>query len=146
MILSNLKTVIARRGKRHGQGYGSGKGGHTVGRGQKGQKTRGTIPMWFEGGQLPLIRRTPFVRGKRRFQSLSGETVVVTLTQLNKFTANATVDNKSLTEVLKIPAKRLAHGHAKIVANGKLEKALKINISASATAIKAIEAAGGSIV
>ncbi|MBI1872130.1 50S ribosomal protein L15 [Candidatus Collierbacteria bacterium] len=145
MILNQLKPITTRRAKRLGQGYGSGKGGHTVGRGQKGQKTRGKMPVWFEGGQLPLIRRTPFIRGKRRFKSLSGDPVVITLTQLNRFDTNAEVNQEALKKVLKIPAKRLEKGGAKVVANGKLEKALKVSLPVSATAQKAIEAAGGSV-
>ncbi len=145
MILSNLKPVLARRGKRHGQGYGSGKGGHTVGRGQKGQKTRGTIPMWFEGGQLPLIRRTPFIRGKRRFQSLTGDTVIITLNALNKFKANDTVDAASAVAILKLPQKRVDKSGLKIVATGKLDKALKVSLPVTAAAAKAITAAGGSV-
>jgi large subunit ribosomal protein L15 len=66
MELTNLKKIVMGTKKRIGRGGGSGKGMHTVGRGQKGQKTRGKIPAWFEGGQLPLIRRTPFLKGKNR--------------------------------------------------------------------------------
>lgn len=145
MLLSNLPKTTTRSAKRIGRGFGSGKGGHTVGRGQKGQKTRGTIPVWFEGGQLPLIRRTPFVRGKRRFKSLKGETIIITLNTLNKFENGQTVDAKSAVSVLKLHAARVDKQGLKIVATGKLEKALKVNLPASAAAIKAIGAAGGSV-
>ena len=146
MILNQLTKVSARSSKRLGQGYGSGKGGHTVGRGQKGQKTRGSIPVWFEGGQLPLIRRTPFVRGKRRFQSLKGDAAIITLNALNKFKANDTVDEKAVIDTSKLTPKWLAKTGIKVVATGKLEKALKVNLPVSAAAAKAIEAAGGSVV
>ena len=49
--------------KRVGRGYGSGKGGHTVGKGQKGQKTRSSVADWFEGGQTPLVRKMPYLSG-----------------------------------------------------------------------------------
>lgn len=52
-----------RPAKRIGRGYGSGKGGHTVGRGQKGQKARGKMSPGFEGGQLPLGKRLPVRKG-----------------------------------------------------------------------------------
>ncbi len=146
MNLSKLPKTNARPAKRVGRGGGSGKGFHTVGRGQKGQKTRGSIPVWFEGGQLPLIRRTPFVRGKRRFKSLKGDTVIVTLTTLNKFQADQTVDIKAVVQTLKISQKWIDKAGIKVVATGKLEKSLKVNLPASAAAAKAIEAAGGSIV
>ncbi len=146
MFLTNLTKINTRPGKRLGRGYGSGKGGHTAGRGQKGQKTRGSIPVWFEGGQLPLIRRTPFIRGKRRFQSLKGETIIITLNTLNKFKANETVDTQSALSTLKLHPARVAKQGLKIVATGKLEKALKVSLPVSAAAARAIEKAGGSVV
>ena len=48
--------------KRVGRGIG-GKGGKTAGRGTKGQKARNTVPMGFEGGQMPLYMRVPKRRG-----------------------------------------------------------------------------------
>lgn len=142
---SSLPKTNTRPAKRLGRGGGSGKGFHTVGRGQKGQKTRGTIPIWFEGGQLPLIRRTPFVRGKRRFKSLKGDAVIITLKTLNKFKTNQTVDAKAVIETLKISQKWIDKSGIKVVATGKLEKALKVGLPASAAAIKAIEKAGGTV-
>ena len=50
------------RRKRVGRGIG-GKGGKTAGRGTKGQKARNTVPVAFEGGQLPLFQRVPKKRG-----------------------------------------------------------------------------------
>jgi len=47
---------------RKGRGEGSGKG-HTAGRGTKGTKARGEVHMFFEGGQMPLIRRVPKLKG-----------------------------------------------------------------------------------
>ena len=51
-----------KKPKRVGRGIG-GKGGKTAGRGTKGQGARDTIPMGFEGGQLPLTHRTPKAKG-----------------------------------------------------------------------------------
>ena len=51
-----------RAKRRVGRGIG-GKGGKTAGRGTKGQKARGSIPVSFEGGQLPLSMRVPKLRG-----------------------------------------------------------------------------------
>jgi large subunit ribosomal protein L15 len=51
-----------RARRRVGRGIG-GKGGKTAGRGTKGQGARDTIPMGFEGGQLPLMQRIPKLRG-----------------------------------------------------------------------------------
>src|SRR5579883_2550159 len=53
----------ARRPRRRlGRGIG-GHGGKTAGRGGKGQRARDTVPMGFEGGQLPLMQRIPKLRG-----------------------------------------------------------------------------------
>ena len=48
--------------KRVARGIG-GKGGKTAGRGTKGQKARGQVPAYFEGGQLPLLQSVPKKRG-----------------------------------------------------------------------------------
>jgi large subunit ribosomal protein L15 len=48
--------------KRAGRGEGSGHG-KTAGRGTKGTRARGTIPLFFEGGQMPLVRRVPKLKG-----------------------------------------------------------------------------------
>jgi len=142
MLLANLPKSTTTSKKRLGRGFGCGVGGHTVGRGQKGQKTRGTMPTWFEGGQLPIIRRTPFIKGKHRFQSIYNQPTVVNLDFLNKFADNTVVDAKLLTESLKLNEKEAKKGF-KIVATGKLEKPLDIAVLATAGAIKIIEKAGG---
>jgi ribosomal protein L15 len=63
-----LAKIVQRKGKRVGRGYGSGKGGHTVGRGQKGQKTRNKIGILFEGIKVKksLLKKLPLVRGKEK--------------------------------------------------------------------------------
>ena len=64
MKIHDLKPADGsrKRRKRVGRGIG-GKGGKTAGRGTKGQKARDTIPVSFEGGQLPLSMRVPKLRG-----------------------------------------------------------------------------------
>lgn len=143
MLLSNLPKTISSRKKRLGRGYGSGVGGHTVGRGQKGQKTRGVMPLWFEGGQLPIVRRTPFIKGKHRFQVINLQPITVNFDILSKyFEDKSVIDAAALIKTLKISDKEAKRGF-KIIATGKLEKALEINVPATAGAIKAIEKAGG---
>ena len=63
MYTNNLKKLVSGRKKRVGRGAGSGKGRHTVGRGQKGQTSRGGYhkKRGFEGGQKTLQRRLPKV-------------------------------------------------------------------------------------
>jgi len=146
MNLSNLPKSVRTGKKRLGRGYGSGVGGHTVGRGQKGQKTRGTMPLWFEGGQLPIVRRTPFIKGKHRFQVINLQPITVNFDILTKyFEDKAVIDASSLIKTLKISDKEAKRGF-KIIATGKLEKVFEVNVPASAGAIKAIEATGGKYV
>lgn len=143
MKLSNLPKSVKTGKKRLGRGYGSGVGGHTVGRGQKGQKTRGKMPLWFEGGQLPIIRRTPFIKGKHRFQVINLQPITVNFDILSKyFDDKAVIDAATLVKAFKTSDKEAKRGF-KIIATGKLEKALEVNVLASAGAIKAIEKAGG---
>ena len=143
MLLSNLPKVIKNPKKRLGRGRGSGVGGHTVGRGQKGQKTRGIIPLWFEGGQLPLVRRTPFIKGKHRFQVINKQPTAVNFDLLSKhFEDKSVVDTATLAKALKVTEKVAKNGF-KVIATGKLTKALEVKVAASAGAIKAIQAAGG---
>ncbi len=67
MLLHEFKRPdIKKNKKRLGKGHGSNTG-KTSGHGHKGQKSRsgGSIPAWFEGGQMPLQRRVP----KRGFKN-----------------------------------------------------------------------------
>ncbi len=70
MFTTNLKKVVSGRKKRIGRGAGSGKGMHTVGRGQKGQSSRSGFhaKKAFEGGAVRLVKRVPHIRG---FKSLN---------------------------------------------------------------------------
>lgn len=146
LSLNNLTTTNTRSKKRLGRGYGSGKGGHTSSRGQKGQRSRSSIPVWFEGGQLPLIRRTPFLKGKSRFDPTSLKPMVVSLDQLEKnFKAGDVIDAEAIVKVLKYDAADVKLHNLKVLGNGKLTKAITVKFTASAGAKKAIEAAGGSV-
>tara|TARA_B100000482_G_C12581361_1_gene287977 strand:+ start:515 stop:988 length:474 start_codon:yes stop_codon:yes gene_type:complete len=143
MRLHDLKPASGskHRRKRIGRGPGSGRGGHTSTRGQKGQGSRSgssTRP-GFEGGQLPLARRLP----KRGFNNKSFSIVFipVNLESLNHFDEGSTVDENALREA------GLVNGRGdgvKILARGQLEKKLTIKADAfSAAAKAAIEAKGG---
>ena len=144
-LLNQLPAVKSKSKRRLGRGYGSQKGGHTSSRGQKGQKSRNKLPIWFEGGQLPLIRRTPFIKGKSRFNSLKPKPITISLDELNSFEANSTVDLKSLSTTLKLSFQQLHNQGAKILATGQIKKALVVKIPTSKTAAKAIQKAGGRV-
>src|SRR3989304_3406777 len=82
MELKSRPKTTTRKKKRVGRGYGSGKGGHTSGRGTKGQRSKGKIKTWFEGGSFGLIRRLPKLRGKGRMKPLKAAPVIVNLKAL----------------------------------------------------------------
>ena len=85
MNLSNIPKLKGKSNKKTkiGRGYGSGHGGHTSTRGQKGQKSRtgSRIPWFFEGGQLPLVKRLPHLSGFKNVNRV--ENVVVKTSLLN---------------------------------------------------------------
>jgi large subunit ribosomal protein L15 len=111
------------KAKRVGRGYGSGKGGHTVGRGQKGQKSRsgGKTKVGFEGGNVPLYRRLPKFRGFRNPTKI--EYQVINFADLEKnFKTGEEVSIKSLREKGMI---RKKNQKVKILGKGTLTKSLK---------------------
>lgn len=147
MNLSNLLPTLTKASKRRGRGYGSGKGGHTSGRGAKGQKSRSKVPLYFEGTPMrkSLIRRLPMLRGKLRFKSFQSQPITLTLNQLNTFKAGTTVTLDSLIKAGLIQEKDQYH-RIKVLNTGKLTKALKVSISATAGATKSIKKAGGEVI
>ena len=130
----------SRRSRRRvGRGIG-GKGGKTAGRGSKGQGARSTVPAGFEGGQTPLHRRTPKMKGFNN--PFRVEYHVVNLEVLEQFDAGAEVSPETLRE-RGLVAKR---GLVKVLGRGELTKRLTVRAHAfSGAATRAIEAAGGSV-
>jgi large subunit ribosomal protein L15 len=142
MRLNTLKpaTGSTQPRKRVGRGIGSGLG-KTCGRGHKGQKSRsgGFHKIGFEGGQMPLQRRLPKVGFASRKARYVAE---VRLSELALVEAEV-IDLAALqaADILPNSIKR-----AKVIASGKLEKAVTIRgLGATKGARSAIEAAGGKI-
>jgi large subunit ribosomal protein L15 len=122
---------------RVGRGIG-GKGGKTAGRGSKGQGARGTVSPRFEGGQTPLHRRTP--KSKGFTNPFRVEYHVVNLETLELFDAGTEVTPDTLRSH-GLVAKR---GLVKVLGRGELTKKLTVRAHGfSGTAVRAIEAAGG---
>ena len=144
MDLSKLTTTKVKSKKRVGRGYGSGKGGHTATRGTKGQKSRSKVPLWFEGGQLKLIKRLPYIRGKSRFNSLQNKPVLITLDQLEKLSVKE-VTTKALVDAHYVSENELRNRTVKVLATGTLTKALTVKVPTSAKAKTLIEKAGGTV-
>lgn len=139
MKLNELKPAAGSRFKRLRKGRGLSSGhGFTSGRGTKGQKAHGKTRLGFEGGQMPLYRQMP----KRGFSNINRkEYAIVNLTTLNRFDDGAEVTSAVLLENGVI--KNVKSG-VKILGNGKLTKKLTVKANKfSASAVKAIEAAGG---
>jgi large subunit ribosomal protein L15 len=142
LSMNSLKPAHGSRTKsfRIGRGHGSGRG-KTAGKGTKGQKARtgGRKKLQLKGLKQMLLA-FPKNRG---FQSRFPQARAVTLGQLEKFPAGSSVTLESLQDKGVVTRRDVS---AKIVGSGKLTKALKVSgIAVSASAKKAIEAAGGTI-
>jgi large subunit ribosomal protein L15 len=139
MKFHELQATKAKKSKRVGRGIAAGRG-KTAGRGTKGQRSRtgSSKKPGFEGGQNPLMQRLPKLRG---FRSLKTASELVYTSQLEAF-ANKTVNNASLAEAGLVSN---AHVPVKVVVKGELTKKVTVELqAASATAVEAIEKAGGS--
>lgn len=139
--LRPAKGATHREGKRVGRGEGSGKGG-TAARGHKGAGSRSgtSTKRGFEGGQMPLYRRVP----KFGFKNLNRiEFVAVNLDRLQilaeekgltNFDFQTFMDNGFVSK----------NDRIKVLGRGEIKSAIQVKAHAfSASAVKAIEAAGG---
>ncbi|MGV8879486.1 MAG: 50S ribosomal protein L15 [Sphingobacteriaceae bacterium] len=146
MNLSNLKPAqgSTKNRKRIGRGTGSGRGGTST-RGHKGAGSRSgySSKVGFEGGQMPLQRRVPKV-GFKNINRI--EYVGVNLDVLQSLVEKFDISNIDF-ETLKAHGLVSKNGLVKILGRGELRAKLEVQAHAfTATAQKAIEAAGGSIV
>jgi large subunit ribosomal protein L15 len=136
----------AKKQKRVARGPGSGKG-KTAGRGIKGQKSRSGVAIGgYEGGQMPLYRRLP----KRGFSKPNRkEFAVVNLGLIEKFIGLGKLDIKSeIDEDALVAAGLTSHKRdgIRILGKGAITSKVTLKVTgASASAIEAIKAAGGSI-
>lgn len=145
MQLHELKPPKGAKKKRKRLARGNaGRGGTYAGRGRKGQRARsgGKLPPYFEGGQLPLVRRLPFKRG---FTNIwRKEYTPVNVDQLEeRFAAGSVVSPATLVEAGLI---KREDELIKILGRGELNTALMIRAHAfSKSAREKIEAAGGTV-
>jgi len=143
MKLNELKHAKGARknAKRVGRGQGSGHG-RTSGRGHKGQKARagGSIPAWFEGGQMPLTRRIP-IRGFRNPTRVEYEVVNLRDLERSGLEGDVTVDVLKASGVVtrgRMPVK--------ILATGEISRPLNLKVHAvSGKALEKIQAVGGTV-
>jgi large subunit ribosomal protein L15 len=143
MKLHEIKPVLGstRRRKVVGRGRGSGQG-TTAGRGGKGQtaRTGSSIPAWFEGGQMPLIRRLP----KRGFTNIfKRDYAIINVEILERFESGQEVTPALLVSQGLI---RSRNDGVKVLGTGSLTKALMVHAHKfSRSAAAKIEAAGGKV-
>ena len=142
MRLNDLKPAAGSKkaGKRLGRGHSAGQG-KTAGRGMKGQHARsgGYHKTGFEGGQMPLQRRLPKVGFASPKRGLTAEVRLHELASVGQ----DTVDLQALKDA-GIVASRARK--AKVIASGKLDKAVTVKgLAATPGAKAAIEAAGGKV-
>lgn len=146
LTLTNLKPApgARKKKKRVGRGIGSGHG-KTSTRGQKGQHARNTVAPGFEGGQTPLFRRLPKLRGKGKGAMPLGPTRkfygIVNLSQLDKFEAGTVITAELLRSTGVVKGR---WDGLRVLGTGDITKALTIQADHfTATAKEKIEAAGG---
>ena len=124
---------------RKGRGE-SGKRGKTAGRGTKGTGARKTVPAYFEGGQIPLYRRIPKLKGLKNTPKMSY--VVVNVSDLQEKNLKGDID----PDVLQQNGLTRKKGLVKVLGNGDISNTVNIKVHAvSESAKKKIEDAGGTV-
>lgn len=142
MTKKHLLPKVTKRGKKRlGRGHGSGRG-KTSGRGTKGQNARGTVPPHFEGGQLSVMKRLPFLRGKGRNKSKQTRAVTLTVGALANLPAKSDV-TVALLKKQGLVGENVVN--VKILSGGTLETALTVHVPCSKSAASVIEKAGGNV-
>lgn len=124
---------------RKGRGEAAGKG-KTAGRGTKGTKARGEVHAFFEGGQMPLIRRVPKLKG---FTPPSRRTYgAINVGRLNELEGN----EFSAEDLHDAGVVRKRDKLIKVLGKGDIDRAISVRVHAvSGSARTKIEAAGGTI-
>jgi large subunit ribosomal protein L15 len=129
-----------KRRMRKGRGIAAGKG-KTAGRGTKGQNSRsgGGVRPYFEGGQLPLVRRLPQKPGFRNRARV--EYVAVNIGRIAAFETEVTPETLAAAGIIKKASLPVA-----VLGDGELDHALTVRAHRFSASAKAkIEAAGGAV-
>jgi large subunit ribosomal protein L15 len=140
--LHDLRPARGAHKAKQRLGRGEGSKGKTAGRGTKGTKARYQVRVGFEGGQMPLQRRLPKLKGFSN-ALFKTEYQVVNIGRLAElFPAGAEVTPESLVEGGAVRKGELV----KVLGDGELSVALRVSAHAvSASARQKIEAAGGTV-
>ena len=141
MRLHELAKIKANGKKRLGRGVGSGRG-KTAGRGTKGQKARGKIPLKFSG-DVAFYKKLPRRRGMGN-PKLGLKPKLVTLSELEVFKKGSVVDLEALLGTKVINEEDVKRG-VKILGMGEISHAITVKLPASASARQKIEKSGGKV-
>ncbi|MDS1269938.1 50S ribosomal protein L15 [Lipingzhangella sp. LS1_29] len=138
--LHHLRPAPGAKKARIRKGRGEASKGKTAGRGTKGTKARDTVPVGFEGGQMPLIRRLPKLKGfsNARFKTTYEVVNLDTLVEYYPEGGEVTVSD--------LVAKRVVRKNAPVKVLGDGEVSVALNVQAhkfSASAREKLVAAGG---
>jgi len=141
MKLHHLRPAEGSKKRKIRVGRGeAGRRGKTAGRGTKGLKARSKVRRGFEGGQMPLQRRMPKLRGFRNPNRV--EYTVINVERFNEFEAGTTVT----ADDLRAGGHVKHRGKVKVLGEGDIDRALTIKAHAfSLGAVEKIKAAGGSV-
>jgi len=141
MKLHHLRPAEGSKKRKIRVGRGeAGRRGKTAGRGTKGLKARSKVRRGFEGGQMPLQRRMPKLRGFRNPNRV--EYTVINVERLNEFDAGDTVT----ADDLRAGGLVKHRGKVKVLGEGEIDRALTVKAHAfSLGAVEKIKAAGGSV-
>ena len=153
MKLHKLSKELKKKKKKRrvGRGYGSGRGGHTVGRGQKGQKSRSGYKKLRSFIRTTNIRSLPKLRGIGKRSALRGvfktklKVYVLNVSDLEGFNDKSTIDIAFLrkNDIVTNKSKKV---FVKILGRGEITKSLTIQgLEVSKSAHKKIKAAGGKV-
>jgi large subunit ribosomal protein L15 len=140
--IHHLRPAPGSRTERTRVGRGQGSKGKTAGRGTKGTKARGQVHLGFEGGQMPLQRRVPKLRG---FSNLAFKTTyqVVNIGRLAElYPEGGDVTPEDLVARGAVRTGELV----KVLGTGDTGVALRVTAHAfSASAREKLTAAGGTV-
>ncbi len=148
MKLHDLKPSEGAKRKKIRVGRGDkGRRGKTAGRGTKGTGARGTVPVGFEGGQMPLKRRQPKLPGFVTPSKAARQRVEYTVVNVGRLQDAFAAGEEVTPETLRL--KGLVGKQqqpVKVLGHGELSKALSVRVEAvSAAARDKITGAGGSV-
>lgn len=140
--LHHLKPAEGAKTDKKRVGRGDrGHGGKTAGRGTKGTGARGTVPEYFEGGQVPLVRRQP-----KRPGFNNPNKVVFAVLNVGRLDEAFDAGDKVTVEALRAKGMVKKNGPVKVLGYGDVTKAFTVEVDAiSDAAREKITAAGGSV-